>query len=353
MEIKVLHSIVHSELMPWSFDQKQQATFNERLKKALVVKPDTLTTITEQQKILLSAYPALTAWIQKQKVNSEATLQELSFETELPKHTDAATKFYSLVIYNECKRLYNLFIVTTKDKKNTVDLNYHTNVLLKKVKILLIHLNKEIQCKQVDDISLIPANLTAFVLHYLKRQLVAFYFSIQEVYKPVLEEVTDLENLFLLELQETIDKVIPIKQVHTIERMPVSETPTEETFSFGFHGDLKKLRTVISELCREIELLDENYSQANDIIHVLTAKKLVPGSKHIRIGCQTKQFRYMLDKLDSYFNHLTLANIEASQCFFSKQDKPITENNLSASASKGRINVQKQSNIDNIFKQLQ
>lgn len=353
MEIKVLHSIVHSELMPWSFDQKQQATLNERLKKALAIKPDTLTTITEQQKILLAAYPALTAWIQKQKVNSEAPLHDLSFETELPKHTDAATKFYSLVISNECKRLYNLFIEITKNKKNKVDLNYHTNGLLKKVKILLIHLNKEIKGKQVDDVSLIATNLTAFVLNYLKRQLVAFYFSIQEVHKPVLEEVIDLENFFLLELQETIDKVISIRQVHTIERTTIAEAPIEETFSFGFHGDAKKLRTVISELCREIELLDENHSQVNDIIHVLTAKKLAPGSKHIRLGCQTKQFRYMLDKLDSYFNHLTLANIEASNCFFSKQDKPITENNLSASASKGRINVQKQSNIDNIFKQLQ
>lgn len=353
MEIKVLHSIVHSELMPWSFDQKQQAALNERLKKALAVKPETLTTITEQQKILLASYPALDAWLQKQKVNRDAALQELSFETELPKHTDAATKFYSLVISNECKRLYNLFIETTGKKKNRVDLNYHTTGLLKKVKILLIHLNKEIKGKQVDDVSLIATNLTAFVLHYLKRQLVVFYFSIQEVHKPVLEEVIDLENFFLLELQETVDKVIPIKQIHTIERTTIAEAITEETFSFGFHGDPKKLRTVIADLCREIELLDENHSQVNDIIHVLTVKKLVPGSKHIRIGCQTKQFRYVLDKLDGYFNHLTLANVEAAQCFFSKQDKPITENNLSASASKGRINVQKQSNIDNIFKQLQ
>jgi hypothetical protein len=339
--------------MPWAFDQSRQHDLNERLRKALALKPTTLSEVTEQQKILLSAYPALSAWLQNQKVKADTPLQELSFQTDLPQHTDAATKFYSLVITNECKRLYHVFIETTKNKKNSVDLIYHTNVLLKKVKILLLHINKEMQNREVDDAASIQSNLTAFVLHYLKKELVAFYFSIQEVHKPVLEEVTDIENFFLLELQETIDKIIPLKQVHIIERPSEPTSVPGEVFTFGFTGDPKKLKTVISELCREIELLDTDHSRVDDLMSVFTSKNLQPGSKHIRIGCQTKQFRYILDKLDNYFNYLTLANIEKSQCFYSKLNRMMKENNLSASASKGRIKPDKQATIDNIFKHLQ
>src|SRR5688572_18354072 len=100
--------------MPWSFDQSIQKDLNERLRKALALKPTTLSEVTEQQKTLLSSYPALSVWLQNQKVKTDAPLQELSFQTELPQHTDAATKFYSVVITNECKRLYNVFIEITK-----------------------------------------------------------------------------------------------------------------------------------------------------------------------------------------------------------------------------------------------
>ena len=326
---------------------------NERLKKAIAVKPITVAQLTGQQIILLSSYPVLYLWLQKQEVINDKSLQELPFQTELPKHTDATTKFYSLVITNECKRMYNTFVEGTKHKTNKVDLNYHTNVLLKKIKILLLQIIKDMQGKQVEDISLIKSNLTAFVLHLLKRELVAFYFSIQEVHKPLLEEVIDLENFFLLELQEPIDKLIPINQVYTIERQPETKSTADEVFTFGFTGDHKKLTTVIAELCREIELLDESRSLQHDLFKVLTAKNIKPGSTKIYIGCQTKQFRRVRDQLDKYFNHFSLANIEKSQFFYSKQNKLIKENNLSASASKGRITVQKQSNIDNIFKHLQ
>lgn len=339
--------------MPWTFDQSQQKELNERLKKAIVIKPETVSQLTDQQKILLSDYPALSAWLQKQTVKQDAPLQELPFTTELPKHTDAATKFYSIVVSNECRRLYNNFIEGTKSKTNKVDLIYHTNVLLKKIKVLLLQTIELMQDREVDDTTTIPNSLSAFVLHYLKRELVAFYFSIQEVHKTSLDETIDPENFFLLELHETTDKVIPLTQTHKIERQPVSHSTTDEVFTFGFHGDAKKLKTVIIELCREIELLDESRSQVDDLMKVITAKNIKPGSTKIYIGCQTKQFRHVLDLLDKKCNHLSLANVEKSQFFYSKQNKLIKENNLSASASKGRITVQKQSTIDNIFKHLQ
>lgn len=108
-----------------------------------------------------------------------------------------------------------------------------------------------------------------------------------------------------------------------------------------------------AELCREIELLNESRSRQNDLFRILTAKDIKPDSTKIYIGCQTKQFRRVRDQLEKCFNHLSLANIEKSQFFYSKLNKPIKENNLSASASKGRIAVQKQANIDNIIKHLQ
>lgn len=106
-------------------------------------------------------------------------------------------------------------------------------------------------------------------------------------------------------------------------------------------------------MCYQIDLLNEDVTSADELIKAFTAKSILPGAVKIQLGCETKHFRYCIDKFMPFFNNLTLANIEKSKIFYSKKDTLIKANNLSASSSKNKIEPKESANIDKIFKQLQ
>ncbi|MFZ4707056.1 MAG: DUF6617 family protein, partial [Bacteroidales bacterium] len=122
---------------------------------------------------------------------------------------------------------------------------------------------------------------------------------------------------------------------------------------FGFRDDLGKLTTVVNQLCFQIELLNPDVSSSEDLLKVFTSENLTPGCTKIQLGCETKHFRYCIDKFQPHFNNLTLSNIEKSKIFYSQRDTLITANNLSASSSKNRLEPKEKVTIDKIFKHLQ
>jgi hypothetical protein len=122
--------------------------------------------------------------------------------------------------------------------------------------------------------------------------------------------------------------------------------------TFGFKGDVAKLKLVVNQLCRQIELLNEDESSQDVLMNVFTTKEISPGAVKIRLGCETKHFRYCIDKWMPYFTSLTLANIERSKIFYSQRDTRITSNNLSASSSKHKIEPKRKTAIDKIFEHL-
>ena len=146
-----------------------------------------------------------------------------------------------------------------------------------------------------------------------------------------------------------------VSEVNTIQLEAGNKPINQDWICFGFKDDISKLTTVINQLCTQIELVNTDISSADDMINALTTKKLLPGAYTIKLGCETKMFRYIIDKFSIYFTDLTLANIEKSAIFYSNQDKknkPITQGNLSSS-KKGVVEPKEKTTIDKIFKYLQ
>ena len=123
-----------------------------------------------------------------------------------------------------------------------------------------------------------------------------------------------------------------------------------QKLSFGFHGDETKLKTVVRLLCNQVLLLNEEKNTADELVSVFLSKDLQPDSTQIHIGCETVQFRYMVDKFSSHFTNFTPKAIEDSGLFFTKKHKLFKAQNLYSN----KIEEPKDYLIiDNIFKQLQ
>ena len=141
------------------------------------------------------------------------------------------------------------------------------------------------------------------------------------------------------------------------EKFPVEteEPKTDQAkapakISFGFTGDKAKLKTVIIELTRKVELLNEDRSSTDELLTILTSKDIKPAGTQIYLNCETVQFRYIIDKLKTYFTNLTPTEIHKAECFYSKKANLIKSQNLYSN----KIDTPKdQSTIDNIINHLQ
>jgi hypothetical protein len=191
-------------------------------------------------------------------------------------------------------------------------------------------------------------------------------FEIQYCYKNSLEHkkavIKNYENWDILIHDDCFIKVLDfvdeeIKKLNKIKGTNI-KAKTEKTISnhclgFGFNGDKKKLYTVVSDLCKEIDLLNEDKTNAQNLVDVFISKNIYELMTVIHLDCETKHFRYCINKFMPYFNSLTLANIEKSKIFFSKRGRMIKANNLASSSSKGKVEPKKKLTIDRIFKEMQ
>jgi hypothetical protein len=229
---------------------------------------------------------------------------------------------------------------------DSIDINYHTTLLLKRIKNLTKQVFKAIADRGLEEHE--TNNNINFVLQYLKHNLIILFFSIQEVHKEELEQVISVEDFYLLELALPL---ADMQQITFASDTIITGVPTKakEKLSFGFNGDKNKLITVITQLNTAIELLDEN-SSTTDLLNAFTSKSIVKNSSKIRLGCETVQFRYIIDKLSPYFNNLKLNLIEESELFYTNQNKPLKAQNLSSSKKE---NPKKKEKIDNIINHLQ
>lgn len=346
MEIKILNSILHKELRPWIIDTGNKA-ITEKLKKVGTKEPNNFDDLTQQIKILITDYPDLSKWLDKQKYNSTSPTTPLYFSTELPGFTDVSTKYYSLLISKEVLRIFNAFLLKSNSWNNKVEIIYHTNMLLRNIMALTRQVFKEMEERGFEE-EQEKYSLSHFVLQYLKYNLITLYFSVQKVHKEVLEQLLTLEDFYLLELNQPLEKMQELTFTGN-DTKEVNAAKAKKKLTFGFNGDKEKLGLVISQLNTQIELLDEHTSSSN-LLEVLTSKAITKKSFKIRLGCETVQFIYLIDKLSYHFNNLTPKAIQESEIFFSKGNTLIKAQNL----YKNKISKPKnQETIDKIIKHLQ
>jgi len=353
MEVKILDSILHGSLKPWKIDTANSRRFIGLVKAAKATTPMTNAELIKQLIELLSDFPAAKKLISDESKNS-SIIQPLLFDIELPRYKDAVTNFYYLIITGETLRSYNTFLHQSESWTDLIDIRYQVGKTLTNIRVLAKQTGIELIEQGYLTAPDSQSEVTHFALYYLKNSLIQLYFSIQEHFKSSLESTISLEDFYLLDLEESNLNMIEIKPAAKSTGSGTGvEIPDQDRIWFGFRDDLTKLTTVVKQLCYQIELLNEDVSSPEDLLKAFTSENLTSGCIKIQLGCETKHFRYCIDKFKPYFNSLTLSNIEKSMIFYSQRDTLITANNLSASNSKNKLEPKEKGTIDKIFKHLQ
>jgi len=346
MESKLLHSIMHGELMPWTIDLKSKS-FAEKIKALGNREPETLEELTRQVKIIVADLPDLVAWLNKASQSYPEKLNELHFSSELPQYHNTITKYYSLLISKEILRVFNVYVSQSLKWTNRIDIIYHTTILLRNLKSLTKQVNSELAQRGFEDFPDDQCDPIHFTLYLLKLELINLYFSIQEVQKDILQEVITLEDFYLLELNNPISAIRKIYTAKDKDLVTADNKPkTEHKINFGFKGKVDNLKTVITQLNFKVNLLNEDMTTPEKLLSVLTNKKLIPGSEEIHLNCETAIFRYIIDKFKPVFSNLKLISIANSKVFYSRNGTLITANNLSSSKIE---NPKLKDDIDKIF----
>lgn len=347
MEVKIFHSILHTDLMPWTFNKSDIKLIKE--KKPGSKEPANLAELTQQLKALLLDYPDLIKWIDKQNSDTTEPLTELFYSTQLPSFYDAFSKYYSLLISKEALRTFNTFLLKSKKWSNKIDIIYNTNVALKNIKVLIKEASKQIKERQLENDNI--NELTCFVLFFLKHKLLTLFFSVQEIHKDSLDEIITVENFYLYELNEPVSNIQPLLYSdNNFEQTIIDNESAQEKLSFGFKREVEKLRNIVNLLCIKTDLLNEDMCTKDALINVLTSKNVFTTSTCIYLNCETAVFREIIDKLKPSFTNLKLVNIEKSKLVYSKNGTLITAQNLSSSKIE---NPKLKEEIAKIFKELQ
>lgn len=275
MEIKVLHSILHTSLMPWAFDTGNIKPITEKLKKVGSKEPAFESELIQQLKTLLADYPELSKWLDKQNTQSPSPLVAHYFTSAFPAYTNNVSKFYSLIISKESLRVFNAYVARSKKWSNKVDAIYQSNILLKNIKALAQQTVKEIKARGLQDAPNKQSDLVQFVLHLLLQQLIVLYFDVQEHAKHSLDTIISLEDFYLSELN------LPLSAIQPLSKNGVqSNTDNEELFAIKGNEHEKEDRHIemIEIALRQLVLSTFSIRSLKDF------KRIIPSSIQDKIS---------------------------------------------------------------------
>lgn len=271
---------------------------------------------------------------------------------ELPKAQNSKCRFYYYLITNEVTRLMNLLYRFYKGPSSTTDKTYIINNVLEQVKYLIRESTNELQQGDHNEDS-------KYILQVLRLSLVRFLFEIEHLFTDIIKtpSTTDDELYFDLLKEETSNKCIynlTDTLINLVNSVPLNEAKTNQAqqpsrVSFGFKGNKAKLLEVIKVLTRRIELLDANLTTPEQLLEVLTSKNLSSDLPKIYFGVETKQVRYVVDKLMPFCSNLKLTLVVSCNLFYSKFGTPLTHSNLTSSKDQNPKNKEL---IDEIFRSL-
>lgn len=352
MEIKILDSIMHGVLKPWKMDSTNTRRYTELVKTAKAVPLNNITELQNRLATLLVDYPTLKK-VLTNEVIADTSLQPLLYKVDFPKYKDAVTHFYYFIITGDTLRVYNTLLQQSQSWTALVDIRYQVGKTLTNVRVLAKQVAAEMKEQQFTTVPDEQSSLVHFALYYLKHNLIQLYFSIQEQFRTSLAQTTTLEDFYLLDLEEPISSIAYLERVGDpagAVQEPNAAYEVQQKISFGFNGNKDKLKATIVQLCQKIDLVNADRTTADGLFAVFTSRDLEANTTSVYLGCETTQFRYIIDKLMPHFTNLTLKGIEKTGAFFSKKGTKITAQNLSA----GKVDSPKEkSTIDNIIKQMQ
>ena len=353
MDIKILNSILYNELMPWMFDSSFEKSIRLAIKRNGDKQPLNETEIVLHLQQLLVNYPTLIKWLSDNKKYSNDTLVHHRFTIAFSDYSTPITKFYSKIISLEALRIYNAFHRHISKYQKQLDINYQTNSALRNIKALAIDVVKELKSRNLTEAPNEVSELTHFVLYLLRQHLTILFFDIQELSKENLTTTISIEDYYLLDLglpKHFIKELSKSEHTNTQEVISIAKSDNK-AFSFGFKGDVEKLKNLIKILCVHKNLLEETITKQEDFIALLTTKNITEKKYKIQIGCNSNLFTYIVDSLKRTLPKFSYSNIERCRYFYTDNGKPIKASLFSNSKSNNPIPVSLKEYIDNIFKE--
>lgn len=356
MELTIFKSIIYGDLKPWASDAVNEKFYRQN-RSAKFIKPTQ--TINEYYKALKEIHKnkpnlfkedGLEIYLLQADTDISHDILHPLVEIQLAEPTTATQRFYHYLLLNEATRLSDrVFKCINKDIGEIQKKEIVQNVM-KSCKDLLLRIG-------TDQDSFKQTDLTAYVIPQLITNVIRFLKETEKLYPQFLSELPSNKNELYGELLQQsipdieIDKPTPEFQTVNNILLGLDDYKFEKDtrFSFGFTGDTTKLKSVLSLLNRDIELLNEDKTTVDDLYAVFTSKDLKLGAPQIYLGCQTLEFAYIVKKLALSFSNLSETTIDDSNLFFSKKGSPISRGSLYNANQKQPY---KKEDIDNIFSHL-
>lgn len=357
MELTIFKSIIYGELKPWASNAINEKFYRQNLSLNFI-KP--AHSINEYYKVLKELHKdksnlfkddGLEIYLTQPNTAISHEILHPLVEVSLAEPITTTQKFYHYLLYNEATRLTDrVFKCINKDIEEIQKKEIIQNVV-KSCKDLLLRIGTDQKYFQ-------QTELTAYVIPQLITNVIRFLKETEKLYPQYLADLPSTkyelygELLLLQSIPETnIDKT-------TLEFQTVNDIligidnykfEKDTRFSFSFNGNKDKLKSVLSLLNRDFDLLNEDKTSVEDLLNVLTSKDLQRGAPQIYIGCETLEFAYIVKKLELSFSNFKPTSIDSSNLFFSKKGNEIKRGSLYNANQKEPY---KKVEIDSIFNHL-
>lgn len=346
MDFKVLNSIVNGELKPWLIDI-EESTLKDIVRQANKMPVSNLQEVVDKLKHLLQPFNSLQKAI---AVTNSKEIKVQEFCCNPIEATNLLQHFYKALIDSELIRYYNETLSNPFIKDSALDVPFQIGEKsLKGIAVLCNHANNELIERGFADTAPFT-DITHYTLTYLRNNLLALYFSIQEPFKEHLSTVySDVQDFFMYCLDNAFS--IKLNKIQVSTEITSIAKSDNKAFSFGFKGDIADITKLIKVLCVHKNLLDEEVTKPETFIELLTTSDINCKAYKIKVGCKTNLFTYIAECLKKTSPRLTFANIDRCNYFFSENDAPIKQSLLSNSKSNNPISKQARAEIDKIFKE--
>lgn len=363
VELSLFNSILHGSLRPWKLDTSNTKYYSRMvsnssftaLKGGITQFEKELIEIANEHKFNISKVENLQIYFDNAQQDSLAEIDSPLIIMVETQPTNVIARFYFYLIKNEVTRLTNtMFQVLTKEMdeshKRALPYHFHTRI---------VDLLKDIPKTQ--DLISPEDKLSIFVIESLKIQIIRLLFETEHLYKHLFEqEISDKYQIFGDYLNQEISEDDFYKESERLKYFrglikgdkirENTNSLTSASLSFGFKGDKDKLRIVLKQLQLQINLLKKE-NEIEQLLDILTdPESVLENHKIVYLNCETKQFRYIVDKLSIYFSNLKVSSIERSKLFYSSNNTILSAQLLSSSKSE-RLNGK--ATIDKICKHLQ
>lgn len=353
MRLKIFEHILYSSLRPWKQETLNERDYNLFLRTSGFTTPKN--SINEFKTALNAVFPkdgfTKDEDFDLYELNNDAdriNIVSPLIHIELPKAQNTKCRFYFYLITNEVTRLSDLLYQLYSGPASQSDKTYVINNVLGQIKNLIKETSKEYQEGNHNEESI-------YILQILRLSLVRFLLEVENLFKDIIKSpLTSDEELHF----DLLNEDVPEEQIYTLKNTLTSITSSFEEMenltpsnkiSFNFNGDKVRLLNVITQLNNQIELLNEDVTTPQQMVDVLTARDLNQPLPKVQFNTETKQVRYVIDKLSPSFSNLTLSLIANCNLFYSKKGTLIKYSNLSSSK---HHNPKNKEIIDEIFRSL-